>query len=135
MFYDELNVQTSVCLLPLTFFFLSLSFSFGQPNMHAIFLLLLVSSVHSNSILPSGKALPKKATRRTSCVRCCSSAEQPVSSRYVRMSSDSAFSMPKVQPRIDITILKGEQHTLPTLLQGICSSAAPQKVQILLARA
>ncbi|XP_042293971.1 complement C1q tumor necrosis factor-related protein 8 [Sceloporus undulatus] len=80
--------------------------------MCAIFLLLLASSLPASS--PHGQeASSKRDGRRvTSCVRCCGPAEQPASitaSRYTRMSSDSFYSMPRIRPTIDITILKGEK--------------------------
>ncbi|NXQ28333.1 C1QT8 protein, partial [Alaudala cheleensis] len=56
-----------------------------------------------------GPALPR---RRLSCVRCCGPSEQPVSiltQRSARMSAEPRYSMPKIQPTIDITILKGEK--------------------------
>uniref|UniRef100_A0ACB8FJJ5 Complement C1q tumor necrosis factor- protein 1 n=2 Tax=Sphaerodactylus townsendi TaxID=933632 RepID=A0ACB8FJJ5_9SAUR len=84
-------------------------------------ILFLISSLQA-SLLPGEKATPKKETRRGSCIRCCDSSEQPVSitsSRYIRMTSDSAYSLPKVRPTIDITILKGEKgETGSTGLSG-----------------
>ncbi|XP_044308520.1 complement C1q tumor necrosis factor-related protein 8 [Varanus komodoensis] len=80
--------------------------------MGAIFLLLLASSLHASSP-PGEKPFPRREARRfPGCVRCCAPAELPgsiTSSRYARMTSDSFYSMPKVQPTIDITILKGEK--------------------------
>ncbi|NXI64554.1 C1QT1 protein, partial [Anseranas semipalmata] len=79
-------------------------------KMSAAFLLLLVSTASISAVLEEGP--PRREARRLSCVRCCGPSEQPVSiisSRYARMSSDPAFSVPKVQPTIDITILKGEK--------------------------
>ncbi|XP_074696475.1 complement C1q tumor necrosis factor-related protein 8 [Strix aluco] len=79
-------------------------------KMSTVFLLLLVSTANVGAVLE--KALPRREPRRLSCVRCCGPSEQPVSiisSRYTRMSSDPAYSVPKVQPNIDITILKGEK--------------------------
>ncbi|XP_074866923.1 complement C1q tumor necrosis factor-related protein 8 [Carettochelys insculpta] len=78
--------------------------------MSAALLLLLVSSVSAGPFLEKGSL--RKEAQRISCVRCCGPSEQPasiVSSRYARMSSDPVYSVPKVQPTIDITILKGEK--------------------------
>ncbi|XP_077173086.1 complement C1q tumor necrosis factor-related protein 8-like isoform X1 [Paroedura picta] len=81
--------------------------------MRAVLLAFFVlASSSPASLLPGGEASPQKETRRGACVRCCDSDEQPASitsSRYVRMTSDSAYSLPKVRPTIDITILKGEK--------------------------
>ncbi|XP_032559935.1 complement C1q tumor necrosis factor-related protein 8 [Chiroxiphia lanceolata] len=74
-------------------------------KMRVVLLLLLVS------VGNVGAELEKGPPRRLSCVRCCGPSEQPVSilsSRHTRMSS-SPYSVPKVQPTIDITILKGEK--------------------------
>uniref|UniRef100_A0A8D0KG84 C1q and TNF related 8 n=1 Tax=Salvator merianae TaxID=96440 RepID=A0A8D0KG84_SALMN len=80
--------------------------------MCAIFMLLLASSLHTARLLGE-KGFPRREARKTSsCVRCCGPAEQPFSltaSRYARMTSDSIRTMPKVQPVINITILKGEK--------------------------
>ncbi|XP_050173545.1 complement C1q tumor necrosis factor-related protein 8 [Myiozetetes cayanensis] len=74
-------------------------------KMRVVLLLLLVSA-------GSVGAEPEKGLpRRLSCVRCCGPSEQPVSiisSRHTRMSSNP-YPVPKVQPTIDITILKGEK--------------------------
>ncbi|XP_015732509.1 complement C1q tumor necrosis factor-related protein 8 [Coturnix japonica] len=78
-------------------------------KMSAVLLLLLLVSIPSSM---AEQDLPRRETRRLSCVRCCGPSEQPISiisSRYTRMSSDPATSVPKVQPTIDITILKGEK--------------------------
>ncbi|XP_006024088.2 complement C1q tumor necrosis factor-related protein 8 [Alligator sinensis] len=78
--------------------------------MSALFLMLLVSIVNVGALLEKGS--PRREVRRLSCVRCCGPSEQPVSvssSRYARMSNDPAYSVPKVRPTIDITILKGEK--------------------------
>uniref|UniRef100_A0A6J0ULK8 Complement C1q tumor necrosis factor-related protein 8 n=1 Tax=Pogona vitticeps TaxID=103695 RepID=A0A6J0ULK8_9SAUR len=81
-------------------------------KMRAILLLLLASSLRASNPLDE-KALPKRENRRVpSCVRCCGPSEQPASvtaSRYARMTSDSFYSMPRIRPTIDITILKGEK--------------------------
>ncbi|NXK95515.1 C1QT1 protein, partial [Formicarius rufipectus] len=72
-------------------------------KMRLVLLLLLLSL---------GDAHPEQgAPRRQSCVRCCGPSEQPVpiiSSRHARMSSSPSW-VPKLQPTIDITILKGEK--------------------------
>lgn len=84
------------------------SVQLAQLKMSAVFLLLLVATSSISAALEKG--LPRREARRLSCVRCCGPSEQPISiisSRYTRMSSDPAFSVPKVQPTIDITILKG----------------------------
>uniref|UniRef100_A0A8C8S9W3 C1q and TNF related 8 n=1 Tax=Pelusios castaneus TaxID=367368 RepID=A0A8C8S9W3_9SAUR len=78
--------------------------------MSALLLILLVATVNAGTLLEKD-SLGREA-RRPSCVRCCRPSEQPVSvtsSRYARMSQDPAYSVPKVQPTIDITILKGEK--------------------------
>nr|XP_014425246.1 complement C1q tumor necrosis factor-related protein 1 [Pelodiscus sinensis]XP_025036720.1 complement C1q tumor necrosis factor-related protein 1 [Pelodiscus sinensis]XP_025036721.1 complement C1q tumor necrosis factor-related protein 1 [Pelodiscus sinensis]XP_025036722.1 complement C1q tumor necrosis factor-related protein 1 [Pelodiscus sinensis] len=78
--------------------------------MSAVLLILLVSTVNAGTFPEKGSL--RRETRWLSCVRCCGPSEQPVSvasSRYVRMSSNPAYSLPKVQPTIDITILKGEK--------------------------
>ncbi|NXG07677.1 C1QT8 protein, partial [Sakesphorus luctuosus] len=74
-------------------------------KMRVVLLLLLVAT--GNGELE--KALPRRPS--LSCVRCCGPGEQPVpimSSRHARMSS-TPYSVPRVQPTIDITILKGEK--------------------------
>ncbi|XP_070811195.1 complement C1q tumor necrosis factor-related protein 8 [Pituophis catenifer annectens] len=80
--------------------------------MHPTFLLLLVCFLHA-SHLPGEKAPPKKRVwRAPPCVRCCGQDEQPASitaSRFARMTSDSRYTTPKIQPTIDIHILKGEK--------------------------
>ncbi|XP_026541600.1 complement C1q tumor necrosis factor-related protein 1-like [Notechis scutatus] len=78
--------------------------------MHPSFLLLLVCFLHASS-LPGDKAAPKKR-RAPPCVRCCGEDEQLASitaSRFARMTSNSRYAHPKVQPTIDIHILKGEK--------------------------
>ncbi|NXK64706.1 C1QT8 protein, partial [Sylvietta virens] len=76
----------------------------------AVLLLLLLL------LLPAGNAgsRPESALprRRLSCVRCCGPSEQPVSvlsQRSARMSHQPRYSLPKIRPTIDITILKGEK--------------------------
>ncbi|XP_008497125.2 complement C1q tumor necrosis factor-related protein 8 [Calypte anna] len=76
--------------------------------MRALLLLLLLSTGNTEKELPG----PSWEPRRLSCVRCCGPSEQPspiISSRYTRRSSAPAYSVPKVQPTIDITILKGDK--------------------------
>ncbi|XP_005054685.2 PREDICTED: complement C1q tumor necrosis factor-related protein 8 isoform X1 [Ficedula albicollis] len=80
------------------------------PRMSSVLLpaLLLLLSVGSAGSQPE-RALPR---RRLSCVRCCGPSEQPVpilSQRSARMSGEPQYSPPKIQPTIDITILKGEK--------------------------
>lgn len=75
------------------------------PRMSAVLLLLLLSAGNAGS--QPDTALPR---RRLSCVRCCGPSEQPVSlvsQRSARMSAHPQYSLPKIQPTIDITILKG----------------------------
>ncbi|NXM99310.1 C1QT1 protein, partial [Sylvia borin] len=79
-------------------------------RMSAVILLLLLSAGNAGS--QPGTALPR---RRLSCVRCCGPSEQPVSiisQRSARMSPHPQYSLPKIQPTIDITILKGEKGDL-----------------------
>ncbi|NWY33025.1 C1QT8 protein, partial [Pheucticus melanocephalus] len=74
-----------------------------------ILLLLLLLPPAGNAGSEEEQALPR---RRLACVRCCGPSEQPVSifsQRSARMSSHPQYSLPKVQPTIDITILKGEK--------------------------
>ncbi|XP_038275877.1 complement C1q tumor necrosis factor-related protein 8 [Dermochelys coriacea] len=78
--------------------------------MSAVLLMLLVSTVNAGTLREKG--LLRQEARRLSCMRCCGPSEEPVffaSSRSARMSNDPAYSVPKVQPTIDITILKGEK--------------------------
>ncbi|XP_034640170.1 complement C1q tumor necrosis factor-related protein 8 [Trachemys scripta elegans] len=78
--------------------------------MSSVLLMLLVSTVNAGTLLEKGSL--RREARRLSCVRCCGPSEEPVSvasSRSTRMSYDPAYSVPKVQPTIDITILKGEK--------------------------
>ncbi|XP_053220911.1 complement C1q tumor necrosis factor-related protein 8 [Podarcis raffonei] len=86
--------------------------SLNWSKMRVPLLLLLASSLHATRPL-GDKAFPKREARRvSSCVRCCGPAEQPSSitaSRYTRMTSDSLYAMPRIQPTINITILKGEK--------------------------
>ncbi|NWI97138.1 C1QT8 protein, partial [Pitta sordida] len=75
-------------------------------KMRLVFLLLLVCPGNV------GGELERAVPRRVGCVRCCGPSEQPVSimsSRNPRMGSHSSYSIPKIQPTIDITILKGEK--------------------------
>ncbi|NXH42650.1 C1QT1 protein, partial [Dicaeum eximium] len=75
----------------------------------AILLLPLLLLSAGNAGSQPEKALPR---RRLSCVRCCAPSEQPVpvvSQRSARMSAHPQYSVPKIQPTIDITILKGEK--------------------------
>ncbi|KAL8174853.1 UNVERIFIED_CONTAM: Complement C1q tumor necrosis factor- protein 1 [Gekko kuhli] len=94
----------------------------GRAKMRAVLLVFFLVSSSQASLLPGQKASPKRETWRGSCIRCCDSGEQPVSitsSRYIRMTSDSAYPMPKVRPTVDITILKGEKgETGPKGLSG-----------------
>ncbi|XP_067390258.1 complement C1q tumor necrosis factor-related protein 8 [Emydura macquarii macquarii] len=90
--------------------------------MGALLLMLLVSTVNASALL--GKGSLRREARRPSCVRCCGPSEQPVSvvsSRYARMSKDPAYSVPKVQPTIDITILKGEKGDMGE--EGVAGAA------------
>ncbi|NXM75410.1 C1QT8 protein, partial [Serilophus lunatus] len=73
-------------------------------KMRVVFLLLLLCPGNAGGELEGG--IP----RRVACVRCCGPSEQPVSvvsSRNSRRSSHPSYSFPKIQPTIDITILKG----------------------------
>ncbi|NXF01290.1 C1QT1 protein, partial [Smithornis capensis] len=75
-------------------------------KMRVVFLLLLLSAGNV------GGEQERGVPRRVSCVRCCGPSEQPVSivtSRSTRMSSHPSYSVPKIQPTIDITILKGQK--------------------------
>ncbi|CAM5142727.1 unnamed protein product [Eretmochelys imbricata] len=81
--------------------------------MSAMLLMLLVSTVNASTLREKGSL--RWEARRLSCVRCCGPSEEPVSfasSRSTRMSNDPTYSVPKVQPTIDITILKGEKGDL-----------------------
>ncbi|NXM87023.1 C1QT8 protein, partial [Oenanthe oenanthe] len=74
--------------------------------------LLLLLPVGNAGSQPE-RALPR---RRLSCVRCCGPEEQPVpivSQRWARMSGEPRYSLPKIQPTIDITILKGGCCSFP----------------------
>ncbi|NXU97838.1 C1QT1 protein, partial [Cettia cetti] len=76
-------------------------------RMRAVLLLLLLSAGNAGS--QPDTALPR---RRLSCVRCCGPSEQPVSilsQRSARMNAQPRYSVPQIQPTIDITILKGEK--------------------------
>ncbi|TFK10542.1 dual specificity protein phosphatase 5 [Platysternon megacephalum] len=78
--------------------------------MSSVLLMLLVSTVNAGTLLE--KSSLRREARRLSCVRCCGPSEEPVSvasSRSTRMSYDPVYSVLKVQPTIDITILKGEK--------------------------
>lgn len=84
------------------------------PRMSSVLLLLLLLpfSVGNGGSQPE-QALPR---RRLSCVRCCGPSEQPVSilsQRSARMSGEPRYSLPKIQPTIDITILKGGCSSFP----------------------
>ncbi|NWT63313.1 C1QT8 protein, partial [Erythrocercus mccallii] len=70
-----------------------------------LLLLLLLSAGNAGS--RPDTALPQ---RRLACVRCCGPSEQPasiVSQRSARI--QPRYSLPKIRPTIDITILKGEK--------------------------
>ncbi|NXR31826.1 C1QT1 protein, partial [Zosterops hypoxanthus] len=76
-------------------------------RMSTMILLLLLSVGNAGS--QPGMAPPR---HRLSCVRCCGPSEQPVSiisQRSARMSPHLQYSLPKIQPTINITILKGEK--------------------------
>ncbi|NXT64642.1 C1QT8 protein, partial [Chaetops frenatus] len=76
-------------------------------RMRAVVLLLLLSAGNSGS--QREQAQPR---RRLSCVRCCGPSEKPVpilSQNFTRISRNPEYSLPKIQPIIDITILKGEK--------------------------
>ncbi|XP_066496972.1 complement C1q tumor necrosis factor-related protein 8 [Tiliqua scincoides] len=80
--------------------------------MRAAFLVLLLPSLLLAGTPWGEKPFPKKEAQRAPCTRCCGPTEQPTSitsSRYIRMTSDSAYSVPRVRPTIDITILKGSK--------------------------
>ncbi|NWS88296.1 C1QT1 protein, partial [Toxostoma redivivum] len=74
-------------------------------RMSTLILLLLLFSVGNSGSQPESR-------RRLSCVRCCGPWEQPVSvvsPRSARTSGSPQYSVPKIRPTIDITILKGEK--------------------------
>lgn len=84
------------------------------PRMSSVLLLLLLLPFSAgNAGSQPGQALPR---RRLSCVRCCGPSEQPVSvlsQRSARMSGEPRYSLPKIQPTINITILKGGCSSFP----------------------